>query len=48
VDIANGYLQLETIDAFDKIAVLDRGRLVAFDSPAVILRRSDHIALLAD
>ncbi|KAH0283877.1 putative multidrug resistance protein, partial [Aureobasidium sp. EXF-3399] len=40
--------RLETISAFDKIAVLDRGKLVAFDSPAAILRRSDHIALLTD
>ena len=40
--------QLETISAFDKIAVLDQGRLVAFDSPASILRRDDCDALLVD
>ena len=41
-------LQLETINAFDKIAVLDQGRLVAFDSPGAILTRTDHAALLTD
>ncbi|KAI4743295.1 putative multidrug resistance protein [Aureobasidium sp. EXF-12298] len=40
--------RLETISAFDKIAVLDQGRLVAFDSPASILRRDDCDALLVD
>jgi ATP-binding cassette subfamily C (CFTR/MRP) protein 1 len=40
--------QLETISAFDKIAVLDQGRLVAFDSPASILKRDDCDALLVD
>ena len=47
-DMTDEYSQLETINAFDKIAVLDRGRLVAFDPPAAILKRSDHIALLTD
>jgi ATP-binding cassette subfamily C (CFTR/MRP) protein 1 len=39
------HVQLETIDAFDKIVILDRGRIVAFDSPGVIITRGDYNTL---
>ncbi|KEQ80625.1 putative multidrug resistance protein [Aureobasidium pullulans EXF-150] len=38
--------RLDTISEFDKIAVLDHGRLVAFDYPDAILRRRDCDMLL--